>query len=145
MQQATALKILKSGQNVFLTGSAGSGKTHLLNQYIAYLRAHGVKVAVTASTGIAATHLAGQTIHSWSGLGVKEVITSKDLERIAKKKPVRQRLEQAQVLIIDEISMLSGQNLAGVDQILKHFKGSGEAFGGVQVVFCGDFFQLVCR
>lgn len=142
MLQATALKILKAGQNVFLTGSAGAGKTYLLNQYIAYLREHGISVAVTASTGIAATHIGGQTIHSWSGLGIKEVITDKDLEKLGKKKPVRERLQQVQVLIVDEISMLSGHNLAGVDAILKHFKRNNEAFGGVQVIFCGDFFQL---
>jgi len=142
MLQATALKILKAGQNVFLTGSAGAGKTYLLNQYIAYLREHGISVAVTASTGIAATHIGGQTIHSWSGMGIKDVIEPRDLEKLAKKKPVRERLEKVQVLIIDEISMLSGHNLACVDYILKHFKRSNEPFGGIQVIFTGDFFQL---
>ncbi|NCP67358.1 AAA family ATPase [bacterium] len=142
MLQATALKILKAGQNVFLTGSAGAGKTYLLNQYIAYLREHGITVAVTASTGIAATHIGGQTIHSWCGLGIKDFITQQDLEKIAKRKPVRDRLQKVQVLVIDEISMLSKDNLAGVNQILQYFKQSNAAFGGIQVIFCGDFFQL---
>ena len=57
MTQKEALEILKSGMNVFLTGSAGSGKTHLLNQYISYLHDENIPVAVTASTGIAATHM----------------------------------------------------------------------------------------
>jgi hypothetical protein len=142
MLQVNALKILKAGQNVFLTGSAGAGKTYLLNQYIAYLRERGITTAVTASTGIAATHIGGQTIHSWSGLGIKDFITERDLEKLAKRKPVRERLQKVQVLIIDEISMLSKDNLAGVDQILQYFKQSSEAFGGIQVIFCGDFFQL---
>ncbi len=142
MLQVSALKILKAGQNVFLTGSAGAGKTYLLNQYIAYLRERGIAVAVTASTGIAATHIGGQTIHSWSGLGIKDVITQQDLEKLAKRKPVRDRLQKVEVLIIDEISMLSKANLAGVDQILQYFKKNNEAFGGIQVIFCGDFFQL---
>ena len=142
MLQATALKILKAGQNVFLTGSAGAGKTYLLNQYIAYLRERGVHIAVTASTGIAATHIGGQTIHSWSGLGIKDEILPHDLEKIAKRKPIRDRMKAVEVLLIDEISMLSAQNLKGVDTILRYFKQNNSAFGGIQVIFCGDFFQL---
>ncbi len=98
MKQSSALKILKAGESVFLTGSAGAGKTYVLNQYIQYLRERGVPVAITASTGIAATHLGGQTIHSWSGLGIKEEITEWDLEKIAKKKKVREKLEKVEVL-----------------------------------------------
>jgi len=142
MKQETALSILKSGKNVFLTGSAGAGKTYVLNQYIQYLREHGVPTAVTASTGIAAVHLSGQTIHSWSGMGIREEITDRDLEKMAKKKPLRTRIEKAQVLILDEISMLSGQALSNIDKILKFFKVSFDPFGGIQVVVCGDFFQL---
>ncbi|MEM7020114.1 MAG: AAA family ATPase [Pseudomonadota bacterium] len=142
MQQHTALDILKSGQNVFLTGAAGAGKTHVLNQYIQYLRERAVPLAVTASTGIAATHLEGMTIHSWSGLGIKEVITEEDLEKTAKKKPVRERITKSRVLIIDEVSMLSAQTLAHIDQILRYFKLAHAPFGGMQVIFSGDFFQL---
>ena len=101
-----------------------------------------MKVAVTASTGIAATHLAGQTIHSWSGLGIKDSLTENDLLKIAKRKKVRTRTENTQVLIIDEISMLSGKALSCIDQIMRYFKLSPEPFGGVQLVLCGDFFQL---
>ncbi len=142
MLQKTALTVLKSGANVFLTGSAGTGKTYVLNQYIQYLRERSVPVALTASTGIAATHIGGQTIHSWSGLGIEERLTEQDLENMARKKPLRKRLEKAQVLIIDEISMLSKQTLTNIDAILKFFKSPFEAFGGIQVVFSGDFFQL---
>ena len=70
MKQITALEILKSGANVFLTGEPGSGKTHTINQYIQWLREHGIYPAVTASTGIASTHINGSTIHSWSGIGI---------------------------------------------------------------------------
>ena len=142
MTQKTALNILKSGKNVFLTGSAGAGKTYVLNQYIEYLRDRGVPLAITASTGIAATHIGGQTIHSWSGLGIRDQLTDEDLRKMAKKKPLRERITKTQVLIIDEISMLSRQTLACIDQIMKYFKVSFEPFGGVQLVFSGDFFQL---
>lgn len=142
MQQNSALNILKSGHSVFLTGLAGSGKTHLLNKYIRYMRGCSAKIAVTASTGIAATHIGGMTIHSWSGLGIRNELSQKDLQSIAKKKPVRDRIIQTRVLIIDEISMLSAKQLSCVDQILRYFKVTPEPFGGIQVIFCGDFLQL---
>jgi len=142
LEQETALSILKSGHNAYLTGSAGTGKTYLINQYIEYLRLRNVPVAVTASTGIAATHIGGQTIHSWSGIGIRDLITIDDLEKIARNKQTRERLTGIQVLIIDEISMLSGKVLTGISDILKHFKRSDLPFGGVQTILSGDFFQL---
>ena len=76
MDQKTALKILHSGENVFITGQAGSGKTYLLNKFINEARKKGKTVAVTATTGLAATHLNGTTIHSWSGMGVANSIAA---------------------------------------------------------------------
>jgi type IV secretory pathway ATPase VirB11/archaellum biosynthesis ATPase len=63
MTQEEALQILKSGRSVFLTGPAGSGKTHVLKEYIRFLRKEKKPVGITASTGVAATHLNGMTIH----------------------------------------------------------------------------------
>lgn len=142
MRQRKALAILKSGKNVFLTGSAGAGKTYVLNQFIDYLKSEKIPVAVTASTGIAATHMNGMTIHSWSGIGVKDALSPKDLAFLKQKKFIRDKIEKTQVLIIDEISMLHKQQLEMVNMVLKFFKKNSLPFGGVQVVFCGDFFQL---
>ena len=86
MNQKEALDILKLGHNVYLTGSAGSGKTFLLNQYIKHLQDKGAAVGITASTGIAATHLKGITIHSWSGLGIKDRLSAEDLRHLKKKR-----------------------------------------------------------
>jgi len=142
MTQKEALKILKMGKNVFLTGPAGSGKTHVLNEYINFLKQHGVEVAVTASTGIAATHLKGMTIHSWTGLGIKDFLTDYDLDNLEQKQYLWKRFEKTKVLIIDEISMLSYSTLDAIDQVSKLFKRNNEPFGGLQVIFSGDFFQL---
>ena len=142
MRQSSALDILQTGQNVFLTGSAGSGKTYTLNQYINYLRARRVPVAVTASTGIAATHMNGTTIHSWSGIGIKDELSERDLSNLARKQFLADRLKDTAVLIIDEISMLHAKQLNLVNQVLKHVRKNDNAFGGIQVVVAGDFFQL---
>ncbi len=142
MRQSSALDILQTGQNVFLTGSAGSGKTYTLNQYINYLRARRVPVAVTASTGIAATHMNGTTIHSWSGIGIKDELSERDLTNLSRKQFLADRLKDTAVLIIDEISMLHAKQLNLVNQVLKHIRKNDKAFGGIQVVVAGDFFQL---
>src|SRR3989344_8108355 len=105
MTQSAALNLLMMGNNVFLTGQAGSGKTYLLNEYVKFLKKNKVMVAVTASTGVAATHLNGSTIHSWSGIGVKKDITEKEISRLNSNPRIRLRLQSAKVLIIDEISM----------------------------------------
>ena len=142
MKQATALKLLKAGENVFLTGSAGAGKTYTLNRYINYLKARKVSVAITASTGIAATHMNGMTIHTWAGIGIKDVLTDNDLKNMKERKYLKEHLENAQVLIIDEISMLHAKQLNLVNKVLKYFKESDEPFGGIQIIVAGDFFQL---
>ena len=142
MNQARALEILKTGANVFLTGEPGAGKTYVINQYIAWLEAAGLHVAVTASTGIAATHIGGMTIHSWSGVGARDTINQYDLDQIMTREKVVKRIKKAQVLIIDEISMIDGVMLDMVDVIARTARQKSDAFGGLQVIFVGDFFQL---
>ena len=142
MLQATALTIMKTGANVFLTGEPGSGKTHTVNAYIRYLREHGVHPAITASTGIAATHVGGMTIHSWSGIGIRRTLTEYDLDAMSSNEGLVKRIASAKVLIIDEISMLDATVLAMVEEATRTIRRKEEPFGGLQVIFVGDFFQL---
>lgn len=142
MTQAEALDILKMGKNVFLTGPAGSGKTHVLNAYVQYLKSHAVDVAVTASTGIASTHLGGQTIHSWSGLGIRDTLTDYDIEELMERQYLYKRFDKTKVLIIDEVSMLHHFRLDLIEWICRQMKRSEKPFGGMQIILCGDFFQL---
>lgn len=142
MRQEDALNILKLGHNVYLTGPAGSGKTHVLNQYIRYLKKHDVGVGITASTGIAATHMHGMTIHSWAGIGINDYLSDSDIANLAEKSRLKNRFAQTQVLVIDEVSMLHSFRLDLVDRVARGIKKSPLPFGGMQVILCGDFFQL---
>ncbi len=130
------------GQNVYLTGQAGSGKTYLLNKYIEFLKGNGVGIAVTASTGIAATHLSGITIHSWSGIGIKDALSERDINKLRANPKTRARIQAVMVLVIDEISMFHAYRLDMVDRVCREIRENDEPFGGLQVILCGDFFQL---
>ncbi len=142
MTQKTALQILKLGHTVFLTGAAGAGKSYVLREYIAYLKKHGIKYAVTASTGIASTHINGTTIHSWSGVGIKQHLQPYDLDALEENQSLYKRWNDTSVLIIDEVSMLHASFIDMIDKVARHLRRSDKPFGGVQVVFTGDFFQL---
>ena len=142
MKQNTALNILKSGKNVFITGSAGTGKTYLLNLYNKYLKERRVYPTIVAPTGIAASHLGGQTIHSFFALGIRESIDKGYVEFLMEKKYLKSRFSKLKLLIIDEVSMVSPELFSAMDLVLRGFKGVDAPFGGVQVVISGDFFQL---
>ena len=125
-----------------MTGEPGSGKTHTINTYIGWLRERGIEPAITASTGIAATHVGGMTIHAWSGIGIKRDLSDWDLEALLEREPLVRRVRLAHVLIIDEVSMLDARTLTMVDRAVRTLRGSERPFGGLQVIFVGDFFQL---
>lgn len=130
------------GHSVFLTGAPGAGKTYVLNEFVRRSTRAGKNVAVTASTGIAATHIGGTTIHSWSGLGIKEFLSDWDKEKLAGTDRLVKRYNAADVLVIDEVSMLHGARLNMVNEAAKLLRKSDKPFGGLQVILVGDLFQL---
>jgi len=140
MTQEQALKILKTGHSVLLTGAAGTGKTYVLNKFIKSSKKDGKNIAITATTGLAATHLGGSTIHSWAGIGIFDELTSKFFERMSKQR--RDIIKKADILVIDEISMLHDYRLDMIDEVLRKVRENENSFGGIQVVLSGDFFQL---
>lgn len=141
MNQQLALEILLSGESALVTGAAGSGKTYLLNQFIRLAKAEGKFVSVTATTGLAATHLGGTTVHSWSGIGIQDFLSDNFAEHMSKGR--REIIENTDVLIIDEISMLHDYRLDMVDDVCRVVRKEPDLpFGGIQVVMSGDFFQL---
>ncbi|HSX02825.1 MAG TPA: PIF1 family DEAD/DEAH box helicase [Candidatus Saccharimonadia bacterium] len=140
MDQALALEIMLSSHSVLLTGPAGSGKTYVLAEFIRQAKKAGQTVAVTATTGLAASHLGGATIHAWSGLGIHDALPANFLRDLSQAR--RDTIAKTDVLIIDEISMLHDFRLDLVDEALRLVRDDERPFGGVQVVLCGDFFQL---
>lgn len=140
MDQALTLEILHGGHNVLLTGPAGAGKTYVLNQFIRQAKVDGKHVSVTATTGLAATHLGGNTIHAWSGIGVSDELADDFEDYLLKSR--RDIIETTDVLVIDEISMLHDYRLDMIDTVARTVRDDPRPFGGIQLVMCGDFFQL---
>jgi ATP-dependent DNA helicase PIF1 len=140
MRQDHALEIMLEGHNVLLTGQAGAGKTYVLNEFIRQAKKAGKHIAVTATTGLAATHLGGSTIHSWSGIGIHDELPKHFFKDLAKGR--RDTIQKADVLIIDEISMLHDFRLGMIEEVARMVRDKTKPFGGLQVILCGDFFQL---
>lgn len=142
MIQIDALAILLKGNNVFITGSPGTGKSYLIEQFIKKARRKGRHVAITASSGIAASLIGGITVQSWSGLGYDENLTPERIDKLKANPWLINRLEACDILIIDEISMLSATFFSSLDLLIRSIREDNESFGGIQVVLSGDFFQL---
>lgn len=136
--QTIAIQSVLNGENIFLTGSPGTGKSYLL-RYIINLLKH-KNIGITATTGCAAVNIGGTTLHSYFGL--KPNI---DIEKYVKKlmiNTIKQKLIKLDILIIDEVSMLDNIMCNNISYILKECRQSKLEFGGVQIIFVGDFFQL---
>ena len=156
--QERALSLVLDGKSVFITGPGGTGKTYLIRQIYHALRSRDKTVSVTALTGTAAslmTDIGARTLHSWAGLIAKEMTLEQILRRIARKSDAIQRWKKTDVLIIDEVSMMSPSMADDLDKIARNIRSrptkkgytdnhenKDKPFGGLQIVFVGDFFQL---
>ena len=133
-----ALELMETTQlNLFITGRAGTGKSTLLN----YFREKTPKnIAVLAPTGVAALNVQGQTIHSF--FKFKPTVTLDSIRRLSKEKE-RDIYGNLDAIVIDEISMVRADLLDCVDRFLRlNGKTPHELFGGVQMIFIGDLYQL---
>lgn len=119
---------------MFITGRAGTGKSTLLQLFRNTTRK---KVVVLAPTGIAALNVSGQTIHSFFGFPPRPLARHE-----IKKRRNRRLYQNLEVLVIDEISMVRADLLDSIDYFMRINRGNPLPFGGVQVVFFGDLFQL---
>lgn len=143
-EQESVLQLAEAGHNIFYTGSAGSGKSVLLREMIKILkRKYGDdQVAVTASTGLAACNIGGVTVHSFAGVGLGNGEVTKLYRKVRRSRKHMKRWESVSALVIDEISMLDGELLDKLDFIAQKIRKNRKPFGDIQVIFCGDFFQL---
>ncbi|OMH85967.1 ATP-dependent DNA helicase pfh1 [Zancudomyces culisetae] len=138
VEQKNALDfVVNKRMNVFITGSAGTGKSVLLANIVSRLLEResysADRVAVTAPTGIAAYQLRGQTIHSWAGVGIGKDSVEKLESNILKRREARERWASVQVLIIDEVSMLDALLFEKLEQLARRLKRSSKPFGGIQL------------
>ncbi|XP_060522866.1 ATP-dependent DNA helicase PIF1 [Cylas formicarius] len=139
IEQQEVLDACLAGHNVFFTGSAGTGKSYLLKKIIGALPPD-VTVA-TASTGVAACHIGGITFHQFAGIGSGEASLERSIQ-LAMKPPTVAIWRKCKHLIIDEISMVDGNYFEKVEQVARGVRRNDKPFGGIQLILCGDFFQL---
>jgi ATP-dependent exoDNAse (exonuclease V) alpha subunit len=139
-EQKVALEILQSGENVFVTGGAGSGKSYLIRHFMRELSAK--EFPILASTGAAAVLLGGRTFHSFFGLGIMEGGPEATLQRALNDARITRRLKEVEGIIIDEISMIPAAALSIAEELARHARESSLPWGGLRVIVVGDFAQL---
>lgn len=139
-EQVYALEMCESGENIFLTGGAGSGKSYVIREF---MQDKDDKLMPTlASTGAAAVLLGGRTFHSFFGLGIMEGGLQATLQRVLQDKRAAKRVRQIEGFVIDEISMIPGDALMVAEELARHARESSLPWGGLRVIAVGDFGQL---
>lgn len=130
------------GDNIFLTGAAGTGKSYCIKVLFEFMDEHGIFIAKTALTGVAALNIGGVTIHSWAGMGLAEEDLPGVISKARNNRRAIDRIRNTSVLFIDEVSMSSADLMNKIDGVLKSIRFNKKPFGGMQVIFSGDFLQL---
>jgi ATP-dependent DNA helicase PIF1 len=145
-RQEYAFQQYVRGNNIFITGEGGTGKTKLIPRiYQHATTVSGKNIQVCAMTGCAAVLLKSKakTIHSWAGIGLAKESITVIIDKLAKRKDVVGRWKKVDILVIDEVSMLSAKLFELLDALGRRIRRNRtKPFGGIQLVFSGDFFQL---
>jgi len=142
-EQEALVQLILRGENVFYTGSAGCGKSTVLRAFVARLKRMGKLVKIVAPTGRAAVDIGGQTIFAYAGITPDSLkIPLEELRKRGFGKVVYDRFNsETDILVIDEISMVENHLLERLSAIMSTARSDTRPFGGVQVVFLGDFYQ----
>jgi ATP-dependent DNA helicase PIF1 len=143
-EQRLAYAKFVKGENIFITGPGGTGKTRLIKNFIQHIKSIDANHAICAMTGCAAILLNcnAKTLHSWSGIKIAKGTKNEVINMVLRNKRVVQNWKKTRGIILDEVSMLSKKIFEIIEELARIIKGSSKPFGGMQVVFTGDFFQL---
>lgn len=131
-------------ENLFITGPGGTGKSYAIKEIYKHAKSNNKNIYVTALTGVASILLDcnATTLHSWSGIGIGNKTEVKIINKVTKSNFYRHNWENTDILIVDEISMMSCKIFELLDKIGKTIRSNKKPFGGIQIIFSGDFFQL---
>jgi len=144
--QKNAFESMINGENVFITGPGGSGKSHVINYFVDYfknnLETKDEKIYVTSSTGLSSLLINGITINQYAGIGVFDKENDYYVKRINRNKAIKERWLKTKTLIIDEISMISADFFEKLDLLAQKIRKNKSPFGGIQIILSGDFLQL---
>jgi len=143
-EQQYAYRQFVKGENLFITGPGGTGKTHLVKHLVNYAKSINKKYQVCAMTGCAAVLLEcnARTLHSWSGIKLANKPNEVVISSVINNRNTSKIWKSTQCLILDEVSMLSKKVIEIIDEIARRVRRNPIPFGGMQVIFTGDFFQL---
>lgn len=130
-------ELINKGENLFITGYAGTGKSYILNKLKKKFQ-----IDVTSTTGLAAVNVQGQTIHSWAGVGICNKPVKDVIEKILQRSKLKKQITECKILAIDEISMLDARTFDYIDEVLRNLREGNKPFGGIQTLLFGDFYQL---
>jgi ATP-dependent DNA helicase PIF1 len=147
-EQKAALNAVKRGKNIFLTGAGGTGKSHTICAIVRWAHSAGIRFAVTAMTGCAALllGLGAKTLHSWAGVGLAREAPHELAEAVKRNKRAARRWIDTQLLIIDEVSMMTPEFLEKLDLVARRIRKRPEQrFGGVQLVLRRGLLSVTTR
>ena len=143
-EQQYAYEQFTMGNNLFITGPGGTGKTKLIHHLVEHATVIGKRIQVCALTGCASLLLGcnAKTIHSWSGIKLAKGPIEQIVGQVMRNKCAKKNWKATKILIIDEVSMMSRKIFDALDAVARVVRNNPAPFGGLQVIFCGDFYQL---
>ena len=143
-EQINAFTAYTQGTNIFITGPGGTGKTALIKYIQKDAARKGFNIQVCALTGCAAVLLEckAKTLHSWAGIGLGTASLDQLTTKIMKNRYAKDNWKNTDILVVDEVSMMSQKLFELLDAIGKTIRKNSKPFGGIQLIFSGDFYQL---